>query len=272
LKHFYYIFLLVCCLLPLQDAQAYVRSKTSAGYELFWNNTTVRYHINDTVPAGIDKNGAIQAIQESFAPWAALDCSCITFLYQGVTKDVQLGYDNSNPSQNKNIVLFRTDSWSHGRSAVAVTSTVFQQRTGEIVAFDMEINSAKFVFSLDGKPRGSRSTIDLRNTLTHEVGHALGLDHSQERESTMFASAPPNETKKRDLHQDDIDGLCHVYQKTQSGCKIARSLNIQPASGCGCQISRNDSHTTRGLQTLGILLLLSLLVIFFRRKKQQIKP
>ena len=57
--------------------------------------------------------------------------------------------------------------------------------------------------------------MDLRNSITHEVGHLIGLDHPpntpRNAESTMFASAPACETKKRSLAQDDIDGICMIY-------------------------------------------------------------
>ena len=50
---------------------------------------------------------------------------------------------------------------------------------------------------------------DLISTAIHEVGHALGLDHSNIRAAIMFATNQPNHGST--LHQDDIDGIISLY-------------------------------------------------------------
>src|SRR5204862_6586571 len=81
---------------------------------------------------------------------------------------------------------------------------------------------------------------DLQNTLTHEFGHLLGLDHncygSADRsrgidqnghavpdcnrappavqEATMYASVMRGDVARRDLSADDIDGVCAIYPAT----------------------------------------------------------
>lgn len=91
---------------------------------------------------------------------------------------------------------------------------------------------------------------DLENTLTHEVGHFLGLAHPCEFQgaggapgcptqqanptmwaTTMFPTAPPGETQKVSVAQDDVDGLCAVYPSTFTP---ASCPSMDGASGCGC--------------------------------------
>jgi len=50
--------------------------------------------------------------------------------------------------------------------------------------------------------------MDLVTVATHEIGHALGLDHSQVRGSMMF---PTYAGPQRFLHDDDIQGIRTLY-------------------------------------------------------------
>lgn len=54
---------------------------------------------------------------------------------------------------------------------------------------------------------------DFLNIATHELGHAVGLDHPSDActEETMYAYADYNETKKRDLNAGDIAGIQKLY-------------------------------------------------------------
>lgn len=52
--------------------------------------------------------------------------------------------------------------------------------------------------------------LDIETAAVHEIGHCLGLYHSFEQESVMFAITSPNVTK-RNLAADDIDGIRNLY-------------------------------------------------------------
>ncbi|EOY04278.1 Matrixin family protein [Theobroma cacao] len=52
--------------------------------------------------------------------------------------------------------------------------------------------------------------IDLETVAVHEIGHNLGLGHSQDQAAIMFPSLPAGATK-RNLGQDDIVGLQALY-------------------------------------------------------------
>ncbi|KAK3702239.1 hypothetical protein QZH41_005401 [Actinostola sp. cb2023] len=51
--------------------------------------------------------------------------------------------------------------------------------------------------------------VALPQTATHEIGHALGLSHSDEYYSMMYPSCCQSTA---DLHQDDIDGIRKIYE------------------------------------------------------------
>lgn len=54
--------------------------------------------------------------------------------------------------------------------------------------------------------------MDVQNTVTHELGHVLGLAHPNPYTgATMSATAPPGETSKRVLTPSDVNGICTIY-------------------------------------------------------------
>jgi hypothetical protein len=238
------------------NSHAYLRSTSKDGKALFWANFPVPFHLNDAGTPNLPKEAVFDVLRASFETWTKPDCTCLRFSDQGLTSSAELGLDTNNLAANQNILLFQTKDWEYDTQVVAVTSTIYQKTDGRLLAFDMEMNNVGFTFSLDGKPIGNRSTMDLQNVVTHEVGHVLGLDHSTERNATMFDRGQPGETKKRELHQDDINGLCAIYPK-DNGCVDTPP----PSSGCGCQSTPSNGHF------LSIFLLILSLFWILRRRK-----
>jgi MYXO-CTERM domain-containing protein len=270
LRFFAFVSFCVAFFTVFQPAQAFVRTKatTPDGKEvsLFWNEFPIKYHINKAGSPDItDLEGTYDAIKASFQAWMNPGCGCFQANFVGFTDLAETGYNQDKPDEDQNVIFFRKDDWGHNRQAVAVTSVVYSRSTGQIFGFDIEINDRDYRFSLDGSsvpgiPRPI-ATIDLQNTITHEAGHALGLDHSDNKSATMYASAPPGETSKRQLHSDDIEGLCTIYRKETASqiCQIARSEQFLNGTGCACQTS---SPTQSPILPLFALLLL----LFLRRR------
>ena len=71
---------------------------------------------------------------------------------------------------------------------------------------DIVINS-----KWEWRNNGSANGYDVQNVMTHEFGHMLGLGHSEFTEATMYESSSMGEIKKRDLHQDDLNGFNALY-------------------------------------------------------------
>jgi hypothetical protein len=137
------------------------------------------------------------------------------------------------------------------RSVVALTSVLYDPADGRILNADIELNAWDGTLATSGTPfatppangwyftcatppdaqgcqdRGDCCTrygqdgcygIDLQNTVTHEVGHVLGLAHSDVQGATMAATTGAGEISKRTLAPDDLAGICAVYQVRNGGC------------------------------------------------------
>ncbi|KAL9379103.1 hypothetical protein Peur_027585 [Populus x canadensis] len=83
---------------------------------------------------------------------------------------------------------------------------------GRILAHAFAPTDGRLHYDADEKWSTNPSTdeVDLESVAVHEIGHLLGLDHSMDQNSIMFAEIPPG-TIKRDLGQDDIAGIRALY-------------------------------------------------------------
>lgn len=133
------------------------------------------------------------------------------------------------------------DCWEHANGALALTSTFYDYGTGRITDADIELNTGGFLFTtVDSPPCVAPNwavtcvASDVQNTMTHEVGHLLGLTHSPDLASTMALRALPGELSKRVLDPDSQKFICNVYPagKAARGCREAYDGELGRAASC----------------------------------------
>jgi predicted Zn-dependent protease len=224
----------------------------------------VRWHLHEGGYGTLGFSSVENAAEAGFSVWNEVDCSRFEFSYGGQTSDTEIGY--SPGGDNGNIVVFRENAWSHQSGILALTSVTYSPSSGEIVDADMEFNASQYIFT--AADTGVR--IDLQNTVAHEAGHVLGLDHTPVSAATMFATAPEGETSKRDLDDDDITGLCDAYPEdgTSLSCVGAPTGFFgaeNPSSSGDGGPSCATTRLSRG-GTMGLLLLMALLCMVSRRR------
>jgi hypothetical protein len=208
-------------ILPLvffaQDAFAYKCSRVGAdfGPSLYWSDREISWYAGTALTADLENSVALEQVRQSFEEWENIDCSDITMPFRGQEAGLKAGYDQ-NGGENKNVVVFLESGWPYDRGVIAVTTNAYDTRSGSVLDSDIEVNGEQFTFvNADAVCYSRTGEMDLRNAMTHEVGHVLGLDHppntQRNVDSTMYASAPPCETKKRTLADDDRMGICTIY-------------------------------------------------------------
>lgn len=62
-----------------------------------------------------------------------------------------------------------------------------------------------------GSAASTSGVFDYQSAMTHEIGHVLGLGHSNAINATMYSTMPKNETSKRTLDSDDKYGARAIY-------------------------------------------------------------
>lgn len=191
-------------LLPILAALAWAAPEdqvliNASGEYLHWASADVPFRVNASNVEGIEETKVFAAVSAAASAWSLAEGVHVAYLDEGVTTEMG-GLDEAN-------VVYFNDDWTSSPDLLALTSS-WSDENGVIVEFDLAVNTADHEWSTNGE----KGKCDLQNTLTHEFGHGLGLDHDAGNASaTMYASAVPGETLKRDLEQSDRDVAAWLY-------------------------------------------------------------
>lgn len=216
---FHLCWLMACCMLLLAGATPVEAYKFMRKGE---NNRTMSWkRARFPIPITLDSGGSpdfpaangqsstdiIGAILgQAIASWNAVDCTVARMKYSGVVRGAV-----APKADNTNVIKFVQSAgewpaeWPRNQFAVTVVTAII--RTGEIIDADMLINDWNFKFSTTG----AAGVADLQATLTHELGHVLGLGHSEVADSSMYYTENIGATGKRNVKDDDKRGLCDLY-------------------------------------------------------------
>ena len=107
-----------------------------------------------------------------------------------------------------NVVSWRENNWQKSSVVLAITSTIWGGGNG-YTDTDIKFNGDDHTWFTD--TGGDRSGTDVVSVAAHEVGHAIGLDHSDVPTATMAPSTQSGDRSGRTLERDDMEGACALY-------------------------------------------------------------
>jgi hypothetical protein len=300
-------------------AQAYVRSRATSCKPVYWAQSCLYIQADSNYVKDLSGPEVEQAIQNSINAWQT-HISPASFLQLKYLP--AQGVKETTYKDGLQVVKFRADQWCrpasdgaqqvcYDRSATAITTVSYINKAGDpndgqIVDADIELNAVNNIFFNADKgkaPADPRNPADLWNTLTHEMGHMQGLDHTCRGpseptstctvdntgamrplcsdvarlrltnpaymtiyDSTMYAVADPSETRKRVPQTDDVRGITDSYPASNDpkSCVLPGSA---AKGGCAAAAPAPGAAPISALYVLGLGLSLGLTLAVLRRRR-----
>lgn len=238
---------------------------SSAGIPVHWGTREIEYAFNGRGFPGLEQTAVKNAVAAAFGSWAQVPCAGhplgFRFFPLSMSTDLTVGPGSAEPNLNV-ISLLTPAEWQRegfGASEFARTKLWYDDKTGEILGADIAFNPSVMPLSVcPASTSCSADAVDLQNVVTHELGHFLGLAHSEDVSATMWCAAQRGDQEKRTLADDDKAGLCAIYKNGAAfiDTMVAETTAATSATGDtqGCAVHSSSASSAPWLLVLLILL------------------
>lgn len=264
------VHLVVDSLRVLELPPGFVRAgPTKAGNSLFWQSGCVIVTPDAAGTNQVVGDNEFEAIESVIDEWNGNVAGC-----SYMTIDLQPPLASEVGRDGINLIKFRDVSWCrpatkgfpakcHAPDAAGITTATFiddsdTDRDGEILDADIELNGQHFAIAHQGQSTGTATcNAEITNTLAHEIGHLLGVEHTCRAgsdparidgagravplcsqttdpvitEATMYNFQDCGETKKASVSPDDVSAICAIYPAA-SDPGVCEPVDITPGGCC----------------------------------------
>ena len=175
------------------------------------------------------------AVRRGILKWNLPGSSLVITAGQ-VNKEADAGWESRyNQADGRNTIEFVTAGWPSfwGPYVVAMTVPKFDDE-GRILEADLFCNAQDFFWTIlpdagadPFAPTGWR-VMDTESVITHEMGHMIGLGHSERAWAAMNAYPGIRSTRARHLTADDRDGALFLYPRTAADAPPADIWGYSP--------------------------------------------
>jgi len=268
----------------------YVRTgPTKAGNYLRWESGCVQVSVDQAGTKALPGDLEREVVTQSIAAWTTGTAACS---YMEVTEQ---GYEDREVGRDGvNMIKFRDSSWCrpatdddparcYADAAAGITTAVYvddasSDRDGVIVDADIEINGTDFAISHQGVTLATLPCLaELSNTLTHELGHLQGLEHTclaggdparvdadgravpacaitsdpAILEPTMYNFQDCGEVKKATVEADDIAAMCGIYPRSEDP-GTCEAVDLTPGGCCSAGTGPGPVTSLLGLAVVAL--------------------
>lgn len=162
-------------------------------------------------------DGTLQsAVQDALAAWSNIDGCSFRYTYAGVDAN-GCGWGPADHVSRVSVDCRGEIAGEGCRSVIAIGGGHYRRDMSVVV------NDTTFykIFEADVALQDGfcdlfQNTTSLREVITHELGHCLGLGHSQDRDATMYGYIH-NDGRGATVMPDDMDGARFIYPAGDGG-------------------------------------------------------